>query len=87
MLHRDLHINWIETPTSHFKLMFFLIQVKIVQHLHNEDKIFANENSKPTVNVMSQYNAQCNAVTAALKKEKLEKYVDVHTVVSSQGML
>jgi hypothetical protein len=50
--------------------------------LHNVEKIFSR--GFRSLNIMSQYNAQCSALKDALPKDKLQ-HTDIHTVISSQG--
>lgn len=60
--------------------------LKIYRHLHKKEEVFTTKGKKNaiTINIMSQYNAQCGAIRSALEKAKFED-VNVNTVVSSQG--
>ncbi|CAG2250000.1 unnamed protein product [Mytilus edulis] len=54
--------------------------VKIFKYLVDEEKI----DPEYSINIMSQYNAQCTAIRKALNAEKFIRF-NVNTVVASQG--
>ncbi|XP_063405038.1 3'-5' exoribonuclease HELZ2-like [Mytilus trossulus] len=58
--------------------------IKIFKHLCYNEKIFNRGEKSCTLNIMSQYNAQCQEIKQALAREKLD-HSEIHTVVSSQG--
>lgn len=64
--------------------MFFKFQIKIFKHLCYTEKIFNRGEKSCTLNIMSQYNAQCQEIKQALARENLD-HSEIHTVVSSQG--
>ncbi|CAC5394759.1 unnamed protein product [Mytilus coruscus] len=58
--------------------------IKIFKHLCYTEKIFNRGEKSSTLNIMSQYNAQCQEIKQALTRENID-HSDIHTVVSSQG--
>lgn len=63
--------------------------MKIFKHLYEKENILGDKQniSKPkcTINIMSQYKAQCNTITQALEKDGYHG-INVNTVNGSQGM-